>query len=89
MLGPGNYVAIDSNMIKSEKPSARLKLDIHEYTEQGMMYKLLLDFDVAKFVYKTGNGRCMLALSIRTILRAVVLRVYSAATLLTAVLAIY
>lgn len=50
-------------MIKLETPSAQqsaLKLNIHQPIQEGMLYKLLLDFDVAKSIHKTGNGRCVL-----------------------------
>lgn len=74
VLGPGNYVKVDGKMIKLETPSAEqsgLKLNIHQDVEGGVLYKLLLDFDVAKSIHQTGNGKYMLKPTIRTILQAV------------------
>ena len=71
VLGDDNYVQIDGQRIKLETPSAQqsgLKLNIHQAVEPGLMYKLLMDFDVAKSIVKTGNGKYMLKPVIRTVL---------------------
>ncbi|HEX7847438.1 MAG TPA: DUF4382 domain-containing protein [Chitinophagaceae bacterium] len=74
ILGPDNYVVVDGDSIKLQTPSAQqsgLKLNIHQDVSAGIMYKLLLDFDVAKSIHKTGNGKYMLKPVIRTTLGAV------------------
>jgi hypothetical protein len=37
---------------------------------QGILYKLILDFDASKSIHKTGNGKYMLKPVIRTTLEA-------------------
>src|SRR5882724_1425579 len=74
VLGTENFVKIDGQLIKLETPSAQqsgLKLNIHQDVSAGILYKLLLDFDVAKSVHKTGNNKYMLKPVIRTVLEAV------------------
>jgi hypothetical protein len=76
ILGTENYVQLkgQANRIKLETPSAQqsgLKLNIHQDINSGVLYKLLLDFDVAKSIHQTGNGKYMLKPTIRTILDAV------------------
>jgi hypothetical protein len=76
ILGTENYVQLkgQTNKIKLETPSAQqsgLKLNIHQDITEGVLYKLLLDFDVAKSIHKTGNGKYMLKPTIRTIMDAV------------------
>lgn len=73
VLGDDNFVKIAGQRIKLETPSAQqsgLKLNIHQKVEAGLLYKLLLDFDVAKSIVKTGNGKYMLKPVIRTVLEA-------------------
>jgi len=73
VLGSDNYVQIDGQRIKMETPSAQqsgLKLNIHQAVEPGLLYKLLLDFDVAKSIVRTGSGKYMLKPVIRTVLEA-------------------
>src|SRR5688572_17152864 len=53
VLGTENYVKLegDPNLIKLETPSAQqsgLKLNIHMDVVDGVLYKMSLDFDVAK-----------------------------------------
>ena len=60
VLGEDNFVQIDGQKIKLETPSAQqsgLKLNIHQAVEPGLMYKLLMDFDVAKSIVKTGRAK--------------------------------
>jgi hypothetical protein len=76
ILGTENYVQLkgQANKIKLETPSAQqsgLKLNIHQDINSGVLYKLLLDFDVAKSIHQTGNGKYMLKPTIRTILDAI------------------
>lgn len=73
VLGPDNFVKIDNQLIRLETPSAQqsgLKLNIHHDVLGGILYVLTLDFDVARSIVKTGNGRYMLKPVIRTILSA-------------------
>jgi hypothetical protein len=76
ILGTENYVVLkgQTNRIKLETPSAQqsgLKLNIHQDINSGVLYTLLLDFDVAKSIHQTGNGKYMLKPTIRTVLNAV------------------
>jgi hypothetical protein len=73
VLGPNNYLKVDGVKVKLETPSAQqsgLKLNIHQEVTGDIIYKLLLDFDVAKSINRTGNGKYMLKPVIRTILEA-------------------
>ena len=73
VLGDDNFVQIDGQRIRLETPSAQqsgLKLNIHQAVEPGLLYKLLLDFDVARSIVKTGNDRYILKPTIRTVLEA-------------------
>ena len=74
ILGPNNYVKVNGQMIQLTTPSAQqsgLKLNIHQDVNAGVLYKLLLDFDAARSIVKTGNGKYMLKPVIRTTLQAV------------------
>jgi len=76
VLGTENYVKLegDPTLIKLETPSAQqsgLKLNIHMDVLEGVLYKLIMDFDVNKSIVKTGNGKYMLKPVIRTTLEAV------------------
>ncbi len=73
VLGPDNFVKIDNQLYPLETPSAQqsgLKLNIHHDVSAGILYKLVMDFDVAKSIVKTGNSRYILKPVIRTILEA-------------------
>jgi hypothetical protein len=48
-----------------------LKIKLHQDVNEGVLYKLLLDFDVAKSIHKTGNGRYMLKPVIRAMMQAI------------------
>jgi len=74
VLGTENFVKVNGELIKLETPSAQqsgLKLNIHQDVSAGILYKLLLDFDVAKSIHQTGNKKYMLKPVIRTVLEAV------------------
>lgn len=76
VLGTENYVKLEGNpdMIKLETPSAEqsgLKLNIHMDVVDGVLYKIILDFDVAKSIVKTGNNKYILKPLIRTVLEAI------------------
>jgi hypothetical protein len=71
ILGPNNSVVIDGEEFDLKTPSAQqsgLKLNIHQDVKAGMLYTILLDFDVAKSIVKTGNKNFILKPVIRTIL---------------------
>lgn len=74
ILGDENYVKIDGKRLKLTTPSAQqsgLKLNIHQDVSEGGTYQLLLDFDVAKSIHETGNGKYMLKPTIRAVLQAI------------------
>src|SRR6185436_3160067 len=75
VLGTENYVKVEgtSQLIKLETPSAQqsgLKINIQQDVQDGILYTITLDFDVAKSIVKTGNGKYILKPTIRTILNA-------------------
>ena len=54
-------------------PSAQhsgLKLNVHAELTEGITYKILLDFDAARSIVKTGSGAYNLKPVIRTITEA-------------------
>ena len=76
VLGTENYVKIEGNpdLIKLETPSAQqsgLKLNVQMDVQEGILYKITLDFDVARSIVQTGNKKYILKPVIRTILNAV------------------
>lgn len=76
VLGTENYVKIEGTpqLLKLETPSAQqsgLKLKIQQDVVNGVLYTILLDFDVAKSIHKTGSNKYMLKPVIRTVLQAV------------------
>ena len=76
VLGSENYVKIQgtTQLIKLETPSAQqsgLKLNIQMDVQDGILYTILLDFDVSKSIVKTGNAKYLLKPTIRTVLNAV------------------
>lgn len=73
ILGTENFVQIGDKKIKLETPSAQqsgLKLNIHQTVSEGILYQLLLDFDVARSVVLANNGKYILKPTIRTIMQA-------------------
>lgn len=74
ILGSNNYVIVDGQRYDLTTPSAQqsgLKIKLNQDVNEGILYKLLLDFDVAKSVHKTGNGKYMLKPVIRAMMQAV------------------
>ncbi|TCJ17553.1 DUF4382 domain-containing protein [Flaviaesturariibacter flavus] len=74
VLGPNNYVVADGQRYSLETPSAQqsgLKLNIHQDVNEGITYRLVMDFDAGRSIHQTGNGRYMLKPVIRTTLQAV------------------
>jgi len=73
VLGPNNYVIINGQTYKLETPSAQqsgLKINLHQSVSAGLLYKLLLDFDAARSIVTTGNGKYILKPVIRATLMA-------------------
>jgi hypothetical protein len=75
ILADGNTVKIEGQMnpLDLETPSAQtsgLKLNIQQEVEADLIYKIVLDFDVAKSIVVTGGGKYILKPVIRTFLEA-------------------
>ena len=76
VLGTENYVKLEgtTDLVKLETPSAQqsgLKLNVQYDVTDERLYTILLDFDVAKSIVKTGNSKYILKPTIRAILNAV------------------
>lgn len=74
LLGPNNFVKINGQTYDLKTPSAQqsgLKLNIHQEVQEGMAYKLLMDFDASRSIVATGNGKYNLKPVIRTSLEAI------------------
>ncbi|MCR6721488.1 MAG: DUF4382 domain-containing protein [Chitinophagaceae bacterium] len=74
ILGTENYVQVNGNLIKLTTPSAQqsgLKLNFQQDVEAGLMYSILLDFDVARSIVETGNDKYILKPVIRGSLESV------------------
>lgn len=72
-LGNDNTIRIGDELLDLDVPSGQqsgLKLQVHETFVEGVTYKILLDFDVARSVLQTGNGVYKLKPVIRTITEA-------------------
>jgi len=69
ILGDGNYVVADGKAYTLETPSAStsgLKINVHEEFESGVEKLVWLDFNAAKSIVTTGNGKYKLNPVIRT-----------------------
>ena len=74
LLGSNNYVMVDGQKYDLTTPSAQqsgLKIKLNQDVNEGVLYKLLLDFDVAKSIHQTGSGKYMLKPVIRAMMEAV------------------
>jgi hypothetical protein len=72
-LGENNSIKIANAVQAISTPSAQqsgLKLLVNETLSAGITYKILLDFDVARSIVKTGNSGYKLKPVIRTIAQA-------------------
>lgn len=59
LLGSGNRLYFGDSAVYLPVPSANrsgLKINVQEFLEGGLTYKLILDFDVDKSVLRLGNG---------------------------------
>jgi len=73
ILGTNNYVKVNGQTYTLETPSAQqsgLKINLHQDVNAGVLYKLLLDFDAARSIVKTGNGKYILKPVIRASMQA-------------------
>lgn len=71
VLGPNNSIVVNGTTMPLETPSAEqsgLKLNVQQDVNAGILYTILLDFEAAKSVKKTGNNKYILKPVIRTIL---------------------
>jgi hypothetical protein len=73
ILGDNNSITVDGETFDLSTPSAQqsgLKLNLHANLTEGITYKVLLDFDVARSVVHTGNDTYILKPVIRAISEA-------------------
>ena len=59
VLGSNNFVKLNGQTYNHQTPSAQqsgLKINIHQDVNEGITYKLLLDFDASRSIVQTGNG---------------------------------
>jgi hypothetical protein len=74
VLGPNNYVKLGGSLLQLNTPSAQqsgLKLNVQQDLTAGLLYKIVLDFDVAKSIVATGSGAYNLKPLIRTVFESV------------------
>ena len=74
ILGNNNSINVGGTIINLTTPSAQqsgLKLNVQQDVTGGILYTMLLDFDAAKSIVKTGNSKYILKPVIRTVLSAV------------------
>lgn len=63
ILGDNNSLVIDHTSFDLKTPSAQqsgLKLNVHEDFTEGIAYEYTIDFDAAKSIVETGNGKYIL-----------------------------
>lgn len=73
ILGPDNTLKESNQLYDLSTPSAQqsgLKLNVHATLTGGITYTIILDFDVARSIVKTGNGKYKLKPVIRGITEA-------------------
>ena len=69
ILGENNTVVVDGVTYDLDTPSAQtsgLKFQIHDDFLAGIEYRLWIDFDAARSIVETGNGKFVLKPVIRT-----------------------
>lgn len=72
-LGEANTVKVNDQSFPLITPSAQqsgLKIQINEVLTEGITYKILLDFDAAKSIVRTGNNSYLLKPVIRALTEA-------------------
>jgi hypothetical protein len=74
ILGENNSIMVDSAVYDIKTPSAQqsgLKLQVHEDISGGVVYTYVIDFDAARSIVKTGNGKFILKPVIRVFTEAI------------------
>ena len=74
ILGENNSLVIDHASYELKTPSAQqsgLKLNVHNDLNQGIAYEYTIDFDAAKSIVETGNGKYILKPVLRVFTDAV------------------
>jgi len=74
ILGENNSLMIGIESFDLKTPSAQqsgLKLNIHEDFIQGVAYEYIIDFDAARSIVKTGNGKFILKPVLKVFTKAV------------------
>ena len=92
VLGSNNSIVLNGVTIPLETPSAQqsgLKLNVQQNVNGGVLYTMLLDFDAARSIVQTGNGKYILKPVIRTVLNAVGGSIKGAVTPKTVLTAVY
>ena len=70
VLGDNNTIKVDGETSELSTPSGQqsgLKLNLNANLKEGIVYKVLLDFDVARSIVTTGNG----GYSLKPVIRAI------------------
>lgn len=73
VLGTNNFVKVNGAIYPLKTPGAHqagLKLRINQEVQEGVSYKLLMDFDASRSIVKMGNRNYLLKPVIRTTLDA-------------------
>jgi hypothetical protein len=73
LLGDGNSLMVGGQIHDLKTPSAQqsgLKLNLHSTLTEGVTYKVLLDFDVARSIVERGNGEYNLKPVIKSVAEA-------------------
>lgn len=73
ILGDNNTVKVDDQSYKLTTPSAQhsgLKVLVNTTLSGGVTYKITLDFDAARSIVRTGNGKYILKPVIRSVVAA-------------------
>jgi hypothetical protein len=92
ILGTNNSIVSNGTTYQLETPSAMqsgLKLNVQHDVTGGILYTMLLDFDVARSIVTSGSGKYILKPVIRTVLNAVGGSIKGAVTPSTVTTAVY
>jgi hypothetical protein len=92
VLGSNNSILANGITIPLETPSSMqsgLKLNVQQDVNGGILYKMVLDFDAARSIVSSGNGKFILKPVIRTVLNAVGGSIKGAVTPKTVLTAVY
>lgn len=74
ILGDNNALMIGKDSYDMKTPSAQqsgLKLNVHADFLQGVAYEYIIDFDAARSIVKTGNGKFILKPVLKVFTKAV------------------